>query len=60
MIMDRAAGWGKCRARVDVVRDGQTTMVALIPPAGGADPNRFGPTNFNLNADRTFNRTPEG
>ena len=41
------------RPTVYVVSDGQTTMVALIPPAGGADPNRFGPANFKLNADRT-------
>ena len=38
-IMDRAGGWGKCRARLDVLSDGQTQMVALIPPAGGADPD---------------------
>ncbi|MFQ3662441.1 hypothetical protein [Roseiflexus sp.] len=53
VIMDRAAGWGKCRARVDLVSQGQTTQVALIPSAGGADPARFGPANFTLNAERS-------
>ena len=60
VIMDRAAGWGKCRAQVDVISEGQTMQVALIPPAGGADPNRFGPASFHLNADRTACTCPHG
>lgn len=60
VIMDRAAGWGKCRARVDLVSQGQTVQVALIPAAGGADPARFGPANFTLNADRTACTCPRG
>ena len=60
VIMDRAAGWGKCRAQVDVISEGKTMQVALIPPAGGADPNRFGPASFHLNADRTACTCPHG
>lgn len=53
VVMDQAAGPGKYRARVDLASDGQTSMVALTPPAGGADPSRFGPAQFRVNADRT-------
>ncbi len=60
VIMDQAAGWGKTRARVDVVSQGLTTQVALIPTAGGADPNRFGPAHFTLNADRSACTCPRG
>jgi len=60
VVMDQAAGWGKCRARVDVVSAGQTQQVALIPPAGGADPRRFGPANFRVDADRTSCTCPRG
>lgn len=59
-IMDRAGGWGKCRARVDVITQGQTQMVAHIPPAGGADPNRFGPADFVVDAERTRCTCPNG
>jgi transposase len=60
VVMDRAAGWGKCRARVDVVSQSQTMQVALVPPAGGADPARFGPANFRVNAERTTCTCPRG
>jgi hypothetical protein len=60
MIMDRAGGWGKCRAQVDVVSQGQTVQVALIPTPGGADPNRFGPADFQVNAERTACTCPNG
>jgi hypothetical protein len=53
VIMDRAGGWGKCRARVDVGSGGHPTMVALIPPAGGTEPGRFGPQDFRVDAERT-------
>lgn len=60
VVMDQAAGWGKTRARVDVVSEGQTRQVALIPPAGGADPRRFGPANFRVDAERTMCTCPRG
>lgn len=60
VVMDQAAGWGKTRARVDVVSDRQTLQVALIPPAGGADPRRFGPANFRVDAERTMCTCPQG
>ena len=59
-IMDRAGGWGKCRARLDVLSQGQSQMVARIPPGGGADPTRFGPTDFAVDAERTRCTCPNG
>jgi hypothetical protein len=59
-IMDRAGGWGKCRARVDLLSGGQTQMVAHIPPAGGADPTRFGPADFHTDPERTRCTCPNG
>ena len=59
-VMDRAGGWGKCRARLDVVSGGQTQMVALIPAAGGADPARFSPADFVVDAERTRCTCPNG
>lgn len=59
-IMDRAGGWGKCRARTDVVSGGQTQMVALIPPGGGADLDRFGPADFQVDSNRTRCLCPNG
>jgi hypothetical protein len=59
-IMDRAGGWGKCRCRVDILSQGQTLMVAHIPPSGGADPNRFGPADFVVNPERTRCTCPNG
>jgi hypothetical protein len=60
LIMDRAGGWGKTRARVDVVSAGQTTMVALIPPGGGTPSDRFGPDDFVVDAERTSCTCPNG
>jgi hypothetical protein len=59
-VMDRAGGWGKCRARVDVVSGGQTQMVAHIPLGGGLDPDRFGPADFRLSADQRACTCPNG
>jgi hypothetical protein len=59
-IMDRAGGWGKCRARVDVVSQGHTRMVAHIPSAGGADPERFSPADFVVDPERTRCTCPNG
>lgn len=60
VIMDQAAGWGKTRARVDALSQGQTVQVALIPPAGGADPRRLGPANFRVDSERTSCTCPRG
>jgi hypothetical protein len=59
-IMDRAGGWGKCRARLDILSQGSCQMVALIPPGGGADPARFGPADFVVDALRTRCTCPNG
>ena len=59
-IMDRAGGTGAVRARLDLVSGGQTQMVAFTPQAGGADPTRFGPADFRLNAERTSCTCPNG
>ena len=59
-IMDRAGGWGKCRARLDILSNGQTHMVAHIPPAGGADPMRFNPADFVVDPERTRCTCPNG
>ena len=60
LIMDRAGGWGKCRARVDVLSQGKSQMVALIPARGGADPSRFSPADFVVDAERTRCTCPNG
>lgn len=59
-IMDRAGGTGAVRARVDVVSEGKTEMVAYTPMPGGADPSRFGLSDFCLNAERTSCTCPNG
>jgi hypothetical protein len=51
LIMDQAAGHGKYRARVDVLSDGTTTLVARIPQGCGADLTRFTPADFRISAD---------
>ena len=38
--------------------NGQTTMVAWIPQAGGADPTRFTPADFVVDAERQTCRCP--
>jgi hypothetical protein len=60
VVMDKAGGWGKTRARVEAVSSGQTVMVALIPQAGGADVSRFTPADFEVSADGTSCRCPNG
>ena len=60
IVMDRAGGTGAVRARVDVVSQGKTTMVAYTPAAGGADPTRLGPSDFQLNTERTQCTCPNG
>ena len=60
LVMDQAGGWGKTRAEVDGVSEGQTQMVALIPQAGGADLTRFTPADFPVSADGASCRCPNG
>jgi len=43
---DMAFGHGASRALVHRRTNGETTLVAKIPTAGGKDPNRFGPEQF--------------
>ena len=60
IVMDQAGGWGKTRARVVAVSDGQTQMVARIPVSGGSDPNRFSVADFHVDAERTTCTCPGG
>jgi hypothetical protein len=60
LVMDRAGGWGKTRAEVDAVSDGQTTMVAWVPTSGGTDPHRFSVADFRVDAERTRCTCPNG
>jgi hypothetical protein len=60
LIMDQAGGWGKTRARVDLLSAGQTRMVALVPLSGGSDPNRFTVADFVVDAERTTCTCPNG
>jgi len=53
LMMDQAGGWGKTRAQVDAVSDGQTAMVAWVPTRGGTDPHRFSVADFRVDAART-------
>lgn len=60
MVMDQAAGWGKTRARTDVVSDGKTAIVAWVPTSGGSDPNRFSVAQFQVDGERTRCTCPHG
>jgi hypothetical protein len=60
LVMDRAGGWGKTRARVHAVSDGQTQMVARIPTSGGSDPARFTVADFRVDPDVTQCICPGG
>jgi hypothetical protein len=51
LVMDKAGGQAKTRARVHAVSDGQTQMVAHLMTPGGRDPNRFGPEDFRVTRD---------
>jgi hypothetical protein len=51
LVMDKAGGQPKTRARVHAVSDGQTRMVAHLMTPGGRDPNRFGPEDFRVTRD---------
>jgi hypothetical protein len=60
LVMDLAGGWGKTRASVDIASDGQTQMVAGVPPSGGSDPNRFTVADFLVDPERTSCTCPNG
>lgn len=60
LLMDQAAGHGTTRAQTDAISQGQTQIVALIPPAGGADPSRFGPSAFRVDLEEGWCRCPNG
>jgi len=60
IVMDQAAGWGKTRASVDAISDGQTQIVAWVPASGGSDPNRFNVAQFQVDAERTACTCPHG
>ncbi len=60
LIMDAAAGWGKTRAEVQGLSRGQTTIVAPIPQAGGADLSRFTPADFFYDAQSARCTCPNG
>ncbi|MEK6573960.1 MAG: transposase [Chloroflexota bacterium] len=51
-IYDRAGGNGKTRALVDQATDGQTQLVAYLPPYDKRT-DRFGPEDFTLSAEGT-------
>jgi hypothetical protein len=55
IVGDQAYGHGKTRAQVAAITHGATQLVARIPQAGGADRQRFTPTDFTItswDADR--------
>jgi hypothetical protein len=60
LVMDQAGGWGKTRARVAAVSDGQTRITARVPLSGGSDPNRFSVADFQVDAERTRCTCPNG
>jgi hypothetical protein len=59
-VMDQAGGWGKTRAQVDALSDGQTQMVARVPSSGGSDPTRFSVADFGVNHEQTSCTCPNG
>lgn len=52
LVMDQIGGWGKTRARVDALSEGQTMMVARTPVSGGSDRSRFTVADFQVDAER--------
>lgn len=60
LVMDQAGGWGKTRAQVDAISEGQTAMVAWVPTSGGSDPHRFSVADFRVDAERTCCTCPNG
>ncbi|GAB4446326.1 MAG: hypothetical protein OHK0015_49420 [Chloroflexi bacterium OHK40] len=60
LVMDQAGGWGKTRAQVDAVSEGQTAMVAWVPSSGGSDPHRLSVADFRVDAERRCCTCPNG
>lgn len=60
LVMDQAGGWGKTRARVYGVSEGQTRLTARVPQSGGSDPNRFSLSDFVVDPERTRCICPNG
>jgi hypothetical protein len=60
LVMDAGGGWGKTRADVHALSDGQTQLVSPIPQGGGTDLNRFSVADFRVNHDRTACTCPNG
>ena len=58
-IYDRAGGAGKTRAQVEQATDGQTQLVAHLPPYDKRT-ERFGPEDFRLSPDDTRLTCPAG
>jgi len=60
LVMDQIGGWGKTRARVDALSEGQTMMVARTPVSGGGDRSRFTVADFQVDAQRRTCICPNG
>jgi DDE family transposase/transposase-like protein DUF772 len=60
LIMDQAAGHGKCRAQADALSEGKSSILARIPQAGGADLSRFTPADFRVSTDGQSCTCPNG
>jgi hypothetical protein len=60
LVMDQAGGWGKTRAQVGAVSEGQTALVAWVPTSGGSDPHRFSVADFRVDTERSSCVCPNG
>jgi len=60
LIMDQAGGMGKTRADVDAISQGQTMMVARVPPTSAAESGRLSASAFVLSRDGQTLRCPNG
>ena len=60
LIMDQAGGMGKTRAEVDALSQGQTSMVARVPPTAAEGRGRLSASAFVLSADGQTLTCPHG
>lgn len=60
LVIDQAGGYGKTRARVFAISDGQTRLTARVPQSGGSDPSRFSVADFQVDHERTHCTCPNG
>ena len=60
LVMDQIGGWGKTRARVHALSEGETLMVARTPVSGGSDRSRFTVADFVVDAERRACTCPNG